>query len=98
MKLNKWNLRRTYLGNFNSIDQTSSKHVKGLKRYVQFNLGSDVMKLTTWSRVVLEKLTVVQLVKKFPALLWNPKVNYRTYNDTQLVTVQLNLIYMLAPY
>jgi len=34
--------------------------------------------LTPWCRVLLEKLTALQLVKKFPAFLWNPKVHYRT--------------------
>ena len=34
--------------------------------------------LTPWFRVLLEKLTGLQLVKKFPAFLWNPKVRYRT--------------------
>ena len=35
--------------------------------------------LTPWCRVLLEKLTSLQLVKKFPAFLWNPKVHYRTH-------------------
>ena len=35
--------------------------------------------LTPWSRVLLQKLTGLQLVKKFPAFLWNPKVHYRTH-------------------
>ena len=35
--------------------------------------------LTPWCRVLLEKLTGLQLVKKFPAFLWNPKVHYRTH-------------------
>jgi len=30
--------------------------------------------LTPWCRVLLEKLTGLQLVKKFSAFLWNPKV------------------------
>jgi hypothetical protein len=30
-------------------------------------------KLTPWSRVLLEKLTVTQLVKKFPAFYGTPK-------------------------
>ena len=33
--------------------------------------------LTPWSRVLLEKLTSFQLVKKFPALYGTPKVHYR---------------------
>ena len=35
--------------------------------------------LTPWCRVLLEKLTGLQLVKKFPAFLWNPKVHYHTH-------------------
>ena len=35
--------------------------------------------LTPCSRVLLEKLASLQLVKKFPAFLWNPKVPHRTH-------------------
>jgi hypothetical protein len=35
--------------------------------------------LPSWSTVLLEKLTGFQLVKKFPAFLWNPKVHYRSH-------------------
>jgi hypothetical protein len=35
--------------------------------------------LTPWSRVVLEKLTGLQVVKKFPAFFWNLKVHYRIH-------------------
>ena len=35
--------------------------------------------LTPWFRVLLEKLTGLQLVKKFSTFLWNPKVHYRTH-------------------
>ena len=35
--------------------------------------------LTPWCRVLLEKLTGLQLVKKFPAFLWNPQVHYRIH-------------------
>ena len=32
--------------------------------------------LSPWSRVLLEKLTSFYLVKKFPSILWNPKIHY----------------------
>jgi hypothetical protein len=35
--------------------------------------------LTPWSRVLLEKLTGLQLVKKFPTFCGNPKVHYRIH-------------------
>jgi hypothetical protein len=35
--------------------------------------------MTPYSTVFLEKLTGLQLVKKFSAILWNPKVHYRIH-------------------
>jgi hypothetical protein len=44
-------------------------------------------KLTPCSRALLEKLTVVQLVKKFPHVLWNLKVHHSVHKSPQLVTI-----------
>ena len=38
-----------------------------------------VLSVTAWSRVLLEKLTGFQLVKKFPAFYGSPKVHYRIH-------------------
>ena len=37
--------------------------------------------ITPWSRVLLEKLSVSQPVKKFPAILWDPKFHCRLYKS-----------------
>ena len=43
--------------------------------------------LTPWCRVLLEKLTGLQLVKKFPAFHGNPKVHYRTHKRPLPVSI-----------
>ena len=43
------------------------------------------------SKILLEKLTVTQLLKKLPRLLWNPHVHYRHPNSRMAHTLNLRL-------
>jgi hypothetical protein len=54
--------------------------------------GGATGRIRTWSRVLLEKLTVAQLVKEFLHLLWNLKFHYHVHINLPLGTAlsQLN--------
>jgi hypothetical protein len=51
-------------------------------------------------RILFEKLIVTQFVKKYPALLWNPKVHYRVPTSPPLdpILSQLNPVRPIDPY
>ena len=59
--------------------QTSNPSLTDYKQMTTRLLVITPYLLTPWCRVLLEKLTGLQLVKKFPAFLRNPKVHYRTH-------------------
>jgi hypothetical protein len=53
--------------------------------------------LNSWNRLLLRKLIVAQLGKKFH-ILWNPEFHYRFHNSRPLVPIlsQLNPVHMLS--
>jgi hypothetical protein len=78
-------------GNFFSYCISVSKiYSKEITRIVHllsnFILWSYLILLTTWNRVLLEKLTLAQLVNKF-CHVWNPNVHYHVHKSPSLVHI-----------
>jgi hypothetical protein len=70
---------------------------KWLQSFKTFHELSCILQLNPWRRAVLEKLIVVQLVKKIPRFLWNSKICYRVYKSQpeSLILSLLNLVNIL---
>jgi len=55
---------------------------EGISAHRCFTLGNNMFYLLTpWCRILFEKLTITQLVKKYHAFLWDPKVHYRVHKS-----------------
>jgi hypothetical protein len=56
--------------------------------------------ITPWCGILYEKLTVTQLVKKYPAFLRNPKVHHRVHKSPPLdpILSQPNPVRPIDPY
>jgi hypothetical protein len=49
-----------------------------------------------WSRVLTEKLTVAQLVKRPPGILWNPNINYRIHKSLPFQKISSFKLWILS--
>ena len=65
------------------LHRTLNKSLWSLKK----NISDHTYLLTSWSRVLLEKLTGFAANQEIPRILWNPKVHYHTHKRPPSVPI-----------
>jgi hypothetical protein len=89
---------------------TELRHYPGIRlegpRKVMENFSQDAVlpdilriQLTSWSWALLEKPPVVELLKNFPNISWNPEVHYHVHNSPILpILSQINALHTTPFY
>jgi hypothetical protein len=81
---------------YNSRNSNLGRPAHGELLHWQKNPSSDEL----WVIILVVKLTVTQLFKKFPAFYITHKLNYRVHKSPSLVPIvsQINLVHKFPPY
>ena len=99
-----WKLYRLWdnVGKYGSARQTAGDNIIRCKRLPGWiskatEAYSEYFLITSRTRVLLEKLTGFQLVKKLIHILWNPKVHYRISSARHLSLPWTRSIQSMSP-